>query len=221
MAGSDARRTPYYPALLDLRGKRVVVVGGGAVATGKVRGLLPCGPEPLVVVAPDATAAIREHATAGALEWQARAYRDGDLAGADLAFAVTDDRALNARVAAEARRRRILVLAVDDRASCDFIAPALVRRGDLVVAVSTNGRSPAVARYVRERLERLVPTYWAELLEAAAAARVRLAEAGVEVAPERWQAALGEPPLVRLARAGRRAVAIAWLLRYLGPASRA
>src|SRR5205814_2167233 len=112
-------------AFLDLRRKRVVVVGGGEIATGKVRGLLPCGPDPLIVVAPKASDEIQEAARAGQIEWLARPYRDGDLAGAAVCFAATDDRALNAVVAAEARRIGALVLAVDDVPNCDFIAPAI------------------------------------------------------------------------------------------------
>src|SRR5919197_4987032 len=117
----------YYPAFLDLRRRRVVVVGGGEVATGKVRGLLPCGPEPLVVIAPEASTFIRGQAAAGRLEWHARPYQDGDLAGAYVAFAATDDRALNATVARDARQRGVPVLAVDDVPNCDFIAPAIVK----------------------------------------------------------------------------------------------
>src|SRR3954453_11330607 len=95
------RGVPYFPAFLDLLGKRVVVVGGGRVAARKVRALLPCQPGPLVVVAPDASATIRRAAVAGRLVWHARPYAAEDLAGAALAFGATDDLALNARVAAD------------------------------------------------------------------------------------------------------------------------
>src|SRR5882762_668571 len=104
---------PYFAAFLDLVRKRVVVVGGGQVATIKVRALLPCRPAPLVVVAPDASAFVQQQAALGALEWHARAYASIDLDGAELVFAATNDRALNALVAGDARRRQIPVLAVD------------------------------------------------------------------------------------------------------------
>jgi len=191
-----ARRTkadrgyPYYPAFLDLRRRRVVVVGGGVIATDKVRGLLPCGPEPLVVIAPEASHFIRQAADAAALQWLARSYQDGDLTGADFAFAATDDRASNQLVAREARSRGIPVLAVDDVPNCDFIAPAVVKRGRLTFAISTSGRSPAMARWIRERLERDIPSHWADLLDVAASARERLAERAIRVDPDRWQAAL-------------------------------
>src|ERR1700738_3444601 len=140
------RGVPYFATFLDLLHKRVVVVGGGKVATTKVRALLPCRPAPLVVVAPRASAFIRRAAEAGELEWLTREYAPGDLSGASLAFGATDDRALNARVAADARTLGVPVLAVDDVPNCDFIAPALVRRGDVTVAISTGGRTPALAR---------------------------------------------------------------------------
>ena len=197
MARTDADRPfPYYPAFLDLRHKRVVVVGGGEIATGKVRGLLPGGPEPLVVIAPSVSRTIRRAAEADRLTWLARPYADGDLADADYAFAATDDRALNAAVADEARRRGIPVLAVDDIPNCDFIAPAVVQRGDLIVAISTGGRSPAFARWARERLEAIVTDEWGELLEVAARVRERLGPvARSSIAPDSWQAALDDEVL--------------------------
>src|SRR2546430_6002475 len=158
------RGAQYFAAFLDLLNKKVVVVGGGKIATSKVRALLPCRPQPLLVVAPRASGFIRRAAEAGQLQWLARDYAHGDLTGAALAFGATDDRDLNARVADEARQLGIPVLAVDDVPNCDFIAPALVRRGDVTVAISTSGRSPAMARRTRERLEHELPRYWGDLL---------------------------------------------------------
>ena len=102
-----------------------------------------------VVVAPRASAGIQSAALAGSLVWLQRGYQPDDLDGASLVFGASDDRDLNARVAADARARGILVLAVDDVPNCDFIAPALVRRGELTIAISTAGRSPAMARGIR------------------------------------------------------------------------
>jgi uroporphyrin-III C-methyltransferase/precorrin-2 dehydrogenase/sirohydrochlorin ferrochelatase len=195
------RGVPYFAAFLDLLGKRVVVVGGGKVATTKLRALLPCRPDPLIVVAPTATAFIRRAADAGQLEWLQRDYADGDLAGAALAFGATDDRALNARVATEARSLGVPVLAVDDVPNCDFIAPALVRRGDVTVAISTSGRSPAMARRTRERLDSALPAYWGDLLDVAAAARDRLGGTRSVIEPDRWQTSL-DGDVERLAEAG-------------------
>jgi uroporphyrin-III C-methyltransferase/precorrin-2 dehydrogenase/sirohydrochlorin ferrochelatase len=214
----DDRDALYYPASLDLVRKRVVLVGGGAIATGKVRGLLPCRPEPLVVIAPDATPYIADMARMGLLQWNRRAYCDGDLERADLAFAATDDRALNARVAVEARSRGVPILSVDDVPNCDFIAPALVRRGNLSIAISTSGRSPAMARRVRERLDAAVPASWGALLDVAAAARDALGDARREVDPETWQEALGGD-VEHLAASGHQEQATALLLERLREAT--
>src|SRR5262245_4848417 len=163
------RGIPYFPAFIDLAHHKVVVVGAGTVATTKVRALLPCRPEPLLVVAPTASTFIAQAAERQELVWRKHEYAPGDLEGATLVFGATDDRALNARVAADARALGIPVLAVDDVPNCDFIAPALVRRGDVVVAISTGGRSPAMARRTREVLDAALPGYWGDLLGVAAA----------------------------------------------------
>jgi uroporphyrin-III C-methyltransferase/precorrin-2 dehydrogenase/sirohydrochlorin ferrochelatase len=184
------RAVAYFAAFLDLLERKVVVVGGGSVATAKVRSLLPCRPRPLLVVAPSASNEIQHAASAGELTWVARAYLPADLDQAVLVFAATDDRRLNARIAADARLRGVPVLAVDDAPNCDFIAPALVRRGDLTVAISTNGRSPAMARRTRERLQRALPAFWADLVAVAAGARERLGSTRTLVDPDRWQSAL-------------------------------
>jgi uroporphyrin-III C-methyltransferase/precorrin-2 dehydrogenase/sirohydrochlorin ferrochelatase len=184
------RGVPYFAAFLDLLHKKVVVVGGGRVASTKVRSLLPCQPDPLIVVAPQASPAIQHAAAQGQLTWHQRPYTSEDLQGATLAFGATDNRQLNARVAADARALGIPVLAVDDVPNCDFIAPATVRRGDLSVAISTAGRSPAMARRTRELLEAALPPFWGNLLDVAAAARERLGGARSVIEPDRWQAAL-------------------------------
>src|SRR5437867_2613332 len=111
---STDRGVPYFATFLDLLHKRVVVVGGGTVATSKVRALLPCRPAPLVVIAPRASAFIRRKADVGDLDWHQREYTADDLADATLAFGATDDRVLNGRVAVDARALGVPVLAVDD-----------------------------------------------------------------------------------------------------------
>src|SRR6266851_3894624 len=208
------RGVAYFAAFLDLVRKKVVVVGGGKVATTKVRALLPCQPAPLVVVAPHVSTFIRRAAEAGQVDWRQRAYEPDDLHDAALVFGATDDRALNARVAADARRLGVAVLAVDDVPNCDFIAPALVRRGDVTVAISTGGRSPAMARRTRERLERALPGSWGDLLEVAAAARERLGATRSLIDADRWQTAL-EGEVERLSDTGALDEATDLLVRKL------
>ncbi|MBI2322220.1 MAG: bifunctional precorrin-2 dehydrogenase/sirohydrochlorin ferrochelatase [Chloroflexi bacterium] len=148
-----------YPAFLRLAEALVVVVGGGAVAARKVALLLPCQPT-LRVVAPQLCPALRDLADRSEITWVARPYERGDLAGALLAFAATDDPATNRAVWSEARRRRIWVNVADDPARCTFTVPAVLQRGGLAVAVSSGSASPALAGLVRDVLAQAVgPEY--------------------------------------------------------------
>lgn len=151
----------YYPICLNLQGKRCLVVGGGAVAARKAASLVEAGAE-VVAVSPDVCdeLARREDVTVVQRPWQ-----ESDLDDAFLVIAATDDRLLNERVARAARRRRVLCNVVDDAGLSDFIVPAAMRRGALLVTVSTSGALPALARSIREELEdRFGPDY-AEYLE--------------------------------------------------------
>jgi len=164
----------FYPVFLNLRGRRAVVIGGGAVAEQKVLGLLSAGAH-VTVVSPETTPRLAELAAAGGIDLRRRLYRSGDLAGAWLAIAGTDDRAANAQVWAEAEREGVLLNAVDDLDHCSFIAPAIHREGDITVAVSTSGKSPALAARLRQRVARLVGPAEARLCDLLGEMRPELA----------------------------------------------
>jgi len=164
----------FYPVFLNLRGRRAVVIGGGAVAEQKVLGLLSAGAH-VTVVSPETTPRLAELAAAGRIDLRRRPYRSGDLAGAWLAIAGTDDRAANAQVWAEAEREGVLLNAVDDLDHCSFIAPAIHREGDITVAVSTSGKSPALAARLRQRVARLVGPAEARLCDLLGEMRPELA----------------------------------------------
>ena len=164
----------FYPVFLNLRGRRAVVIGGGAVAEQKVLGLLSAGAH-VTVVSPETTPRLAELAVAGGIDLRRRPYRSGDLAGAWLAIAGTDDRAANAQVWAEAEREGVLLNAVDDLGHCSFIAPAIHREGSITVAVSTSGKSPALAARLRQRVARLVGPAEARLCELLGELRPELA----------------------------------------------
>jgi len=165
----------FYPVFLDLRGRRAVVIGGGAVAEQKVRGLLAAGAH-VTVVSPDMSPGLADLARRSAIELRRRRYHDHDLAGAWLAIAATDDRAVNEAVYAEAERLGVPLNAVDDLEHCSFIAPAIHREGDITVAVSTGGKSPALAVRLRQRIARLVGRVEARLCELLGELRPDLAE---------------------------------------------
>jgi siroheme synthase-like protein len=186
----------YYPVLLDLTGRRCVMIGGGVIAERRVDALATAGAH-VIVISPRLTPALAALAAEGRIEHEARGYREGDLAGADLAFVATDAGEVNAAVAREARERQIWVNAADDPARCTFILPALVRRGDLTVAVATGGSSPALTRAIREELEAYLTDDYATLAAIAAEARKEVRASGRPVTAEAWRRALG-PEVRRL-----------------------
>jgi precorrin-2 dehydrogenase/sirohydrochlorin ferrochelatase len=161
----------YYPAFLDLRGKLAVVVGGGEVAERKVELLLSCGAR-VRVVSPQVTPALSR--LGRSIEIIPRSYQAGDLEGAVLVFAATDDPAINAAVAREARQRSTLVNVADAPDFCDFIVPSLISRGDLQIAISTGGASPALARRLRRELEEVIGPEYEELVALLESVRERV-----------------------------------------------
>jgi uroporphyrin-III C-methyltransferase / precorrin-2 dehydrogenase / sirohydrochlorin ferrochelatase len=167
--------SPFYPVFLDLRGRRAVVIGGGTVAEQKVRGLLAAGAH-VTVVSPETTQGLTDLAGHNEIELRRRPYRHGDLAGAWLAIGATDDRAVNAAAWAEAERLGVPFNAVDDIEHCSFIAPAIHREGDITVAVSTAGKTPALAVRLRDRIARLIGHAEGELCELLGELRPELAE---------------------------------------------
>lgn len=146
-----------YPLLLDLAGKPAVVVGAGQVATRRARALVDAGAV-VTVVAPDATEEMR----ALPVEWRRRGYAAGDLAGAWLVHAATDDPAVNAAVAAEAERERVWCIRADDAGQSAAWVPAVLREGDITVAVNA-GRHPRVAAAVRDGVREMLPQILAKM----------------------------------------------------------
>jgi precorrin-2 dehydrogenase / sirohydrochlorin ferrochelatase len=173
--------TARLPILVDVDGRLVVVVGGGRVAERRARELLAAGAV-VRVVSPEAGAGLAGLAATGALTVEPRRYRHGDLAGAALAVAATDDPAVNRRVAADGRDSGVLVNRADAPDEGGFSVPAVLRRGDLTVAVGTAGRAPGLAGAVRRRLEGDFGPEWADLVDLLAADRASLPGAADEAA---------------------------------------
>ena len=167
----------YYPLFLNVSGKKCVVVGGGRVAERKVKRLLKCGAA-IEVVSREATPLLDEHCREGKIARTKEAYESRMLSGAFLVIAATDDASVNSRVAKDAHRRGILVNVVDDPKNCDFIVPSLVERGDLTIAVSTGGKSPALAKKIRKDMEGLYGKEYALLLDILGGLRERMIAKG-------------------------------------------
>lgn len=160
----------FFPVYLNLKSKRVVVIGGGEVAQRKVTSLMETGAA-VTVVSPDLTPELLSLASAGAIEWEKRPYANGDCTGAALVLSATDDPQVSQAVWEEATKDGVLINTADQPALCDFIMPAVVRRGDLTVAISTGGASPALAATLREKLSRMLGPEYEQLLEVLARVR--------------------------------------------------
>ena len=178
-----------FPMFMKLEGRPCLVVGAGTIGEPKISSLIEAGASTRVI-ALKATSAVEEWARAGNIAWEARAFEFADLDGAFIVIAATNSRELNAAIFNEARQRNILCNVVDDPEYCDFYYPAVVRRGDLQLAISTNGQSPALAQRIRRELEiQFGPEYgeWLEQL-----GRIRQQLFATEMNPEERRQLLHE-----------------------------
>lgn len=226
----------YYPVFLELEGRRVLLVGGGNVAREKIARLVESGAS-VTVVAPDLIPSVAEFVDSGRATLLQREFVAGDTRGFQFVMVATDNGAVNRQVADEARANGALVNAADDLPNCDFILPAVARRGRITLAASTGGSSPAMARYLRT----VMPTWLTDELVALAdiAAEVRVLAREREAAcaarctrtqtppplccdtcinkpaASRWQEAFS-PELLALLAAGERDAAHQRLFEALG-----
>ncbi|OGP60441.1 MAG: siroheme synthase [Deltaproteobacteria bacterium RBG_13_49_15] len=153
----------YYPIYLDIKGKHCLIVGGGDVGTRKAITLLDCGAH-VTVVSPDATVQLQQLAENQTIRWVKRAYVSADLDRMFLVIGATSDQAVNLAISSDAVRVDKLCNIADRPEACNFILPSIVRRGDLVIAVSTSGKSPAFAKTLRKELEGRFGNEYAEFL---------------------------------------------------------
>jgi siroheme synthase-like protein len=194
-----------YPIMLEVAERRCVVIGEDAVREGKVEGLAAAGATDVLVLASAPASHLDELEAIEGVTITRRAWQPEDLDDAFLVVGASRDADERAAIALEARRRHALVNVVDDIPQCDFAAPGVVRRGELLLAIGTGGASPALARRIRERLEMSYGPEWAEVLQV-------LREVREETKPslpsfreraERWHAALDPDEAAALVREGR------------------
>jgi precorrin-2 dehydrogenase/sirohydrochlorin ferrochelatase len=209
----------YYPMMVDLTGRRCLVVGGGRVAERKVALLLDCGAS-VEVVSPATTPKLAALASAGTIRLARRSVRSEDLPGAFLVFVATNDPEANRAVSAEAREAGGLVNAADAPEACSFLVPSAVRRGDLTIAISTGGGSPALAAKLRQRLEETIGPEYEAFLAALRDLRTQARETISDPAERRaiYRRAVDSELFDHAARGDRAAVraCIADLLRQAG-----
>lgn len=205
----------YYPISLDLLGRRCLVVGGGPEALAKTRGLLAAGAE-VHVVSPSLLPDFGALPTGAPLHLHRRSYSSQDLSGAVIAFGCDEDPAVNRALAADARRLGVLLNVVDQPDQCDFIMPAVMRQQSLTIAITTDGKSPALASHLRAELEAQLGPAYGEFLDILGALRPFVKASGLD---RTQRAALftrlvRSPALARL-QAGDRSGAYAELILIL------
>lgn len=200
-----------YPVILDLRDQPCVVIGGGAMAEEKILSLLEAGAR-VTVIAPELTDALANLTWKQRFVWVNRGYASGDLRGAYLAIAADMDRSRNAQIAGEAERERVLLNCLDDPPHCRFIFPSIHRQGDLVIALSTTGKCPALAVRIRQKLAAEYGPEYGEFLRMVGAMRDRIASLVPDFGTRRelWYR-LVDSRALGLLKAGRRGEAEAVL----------
>lgn len=204
----------YYPVYLDLENRQCVVIGGNDEALRKVQGLLD-SLALVTVIAPELNPQLSEMAENKALTWKARNYQAGDLHGAFLAIvADTSDTQTNLQVTAEANEQNAVLNVMDVTHMCSFIAPAIARRGDVTLAISSGGASPALTRKFREILSASEVLRWADLAPLLSNVRKELRASGIRVTPDHWQSCLTEE-LLEIYQTGNQAMARQKLLAAL------
>jgi len=176
----------YYPVFIDVNKRRCVIIGGGNIGQEKVEKLLECDAD-VFVISPEVNPNVEDLASSQQISWDKREYQQGDLEGAFIAIAATDDNTVNRQIAKEAEDRNVLLNVVDVTHLCTFIAPSVARRGEVTIATSTGGASPALARTFREKLTTSRILEYADLAPILAQARAELVQRGVKVVPDHWQ----------------------------------
>ena len=197
----NSSETIYYPVYLNVKGRKCTVIGGGQVAYRKVVNLLECGAK-VEVISPELCPELSGLAVGKEIKVSNREYLSGDLKGVFVAIAATDSSIINQQVAAEARDKSVLVNVVDDARYSDFIAPSIVRRGEITIAVSTSGQSPALARKLRTKLEKEFGEEYAQLGRLLGEVRTEAKKQKITVDGDGWQEAIDLNPILSLLKSG-------------------
>ncbi len=219
MNKNKIKSVAYYPIFLNILGKRSIVIGGGDVALRKVKSLLECRAK-VTVISTKPHPEISKLSEERMIRLIERDYKAGDLKDAVIAIVCTNAKKVNRKAADEARKEGALVNVADDPERSDFIIPSFFRRGNLTVAVSTSGVSPALAKKIRTKLEKSFGLEYASLLSLIGEVRSGIKREGSIVDAETWQGILDIDRLARLVKAGSREKAKTLLLEKLRAAQR-
>ena len=193
----DPQEKIYYPASLNINGRKCLVVGGGQIALRKVLSLLEHGAV-VEVISPTLCPELEDMARKNEVRAVTREYRPDDLNGVFIAIIATNDSKINRKIANEARKKLVLVNVVDDADYCDFIAPSYIRRGFISIAISTSGKSPALARKLRTRLEKEFGEEYSRLACLLSDVRSEILKKKIKINEEDWQEAINLDSLIEL-----------------------
>lgn len=210
----DSPENIYYPISLSVKDKSCAVIGGGQIALRKVITLLECGAK-ITIISPELCPELASLADEKEIRTILREYCTGDLKGVFVAIAATDNSIINRQIAEDARAKSVLVNVVDDAGESDFIAPAIIRRGDITIAISTSGQSPALSRKLRTKLEREFGEEYARLARLIAEVRTEAKKQQIVVTGDDWQEALDLDLFLELLRSNEEEKARAILLGNL------
>jgi len=191
------RKSGYYPIFLNIQDKKCVVIGGGEIALRKVKTLLEYGAS-VEIVSPSFCPDLVKIAKEGKIKSHTKSYSSQDLKGALIAIAATDDVKINQRISIDAKKYGVLINVVDKPQYSDFIVPSSLTRGDIIIAVSTSGKSPALARKIRTDLENQLGDEYTKLVDIISKARNQMRLEGITVTSEAWQKALNLNSMTRL-----------------------
>ena len=219
MNKKSSKAVVYYPIFIKIKGKRCVVLGGGEVALRKIKMLLECEAD-VTVVSPEFHRKIARLSKEEEIHLIRREYKAGDLKDAMIAVVCTDVKKVNRKAVDEAKKAGVLVNVTDDSRSSDFIIPSFFRRGNLTVAVSTSGVSPALAKKIRAKLEKNFGEEYTSFISLIGEVRSTIKKEGYMVDAEAWQDILDIDLLTRLVKAGSRKKAKTLLLNKLRDAER-
>ena len=143
----------YYPIFVQLDQVSVLIVGGGSVALRKIESLLECKAK-ITIISKTLNSKLKAMVDAGKVHWKGKDFSENDLEGIFLVIAATDEKELNHQISLSAKKRGLLVNAVDQPGDCNFIVPSVIKRGNLAIAISTSGKSPAFSKKIRKKLEK-------------------------------------------------------------------
>jgi siroheme synthase-like protein len=205
----------YHPIMLNIKGKKCVVIGGGRIALRKVKSLLECEAN-VTVVSPTFHSALKKLGSKGSIHLIQSPYGPSNLRGSAIAIAATDKKKINRQVADKAKKQGILVNVVDDPEHSDFIVPSFFRRGDLTIAISTTGASPALAKKIRTKLEMDFGEDYGRLLKLVKEVRSELKQKKISIKQRDWQKRLDLEQLIHFMSKGQKEKARKILLKRLG-----